>query len=174
MNTAPRTEPRLVTAEDALKQAIILEMNGHEYFLMAARTARSDVARELFQFMAREEEHHLKILKITFQNLMNTGKWELPTEDELKFAFDDPILNHEFLDKLKESYFDSSAINIALTLEEKAFKFYQQAEKNTEDPEGKKLFHWLTDWELEHQERLRRLDDDLREEYWNNSNFWPM
>ncbi|MCF7802033.1 MAG: ferritin family protein [Candidatus Marinimicrobia bacterium] len=172
--TAANRPEKLVTAEDALKQAILLEMNGHEYFIMAAKMARSEAARELFEFMAKEEEHHLKVLKITFKNLMDSGKWELPTEEELKFAFDDPILNQDFLDKLKDSYFDSSAINVALTLEEKAFKFYQEAEKNTEDPEGKKLFRWLTEWEMEHHERFRKLDDELREEYWNNSNFWPM
>ena len=46
---------KLVTAEDALKQAILLEMNGHEYFIMAANSARSKPARELFEFMAAEE-----------------------------------------------------------------------------------------------------------------------
>lgn len=165
---------KLVTAEDALKQAMLLEMNGHEYFVMAAKMARSESARELFEFMALEEEHHLKILKITFNNLIKNGKWELPTKEDMVFAFDNPILNHEFLDKLKESYIDSSAISIALTLEEKAFKFYQEAEKQTTDPEGKKLFRWLTEWEMEHHERLRGLDEELREEFWGNSNFWPM
>ena len=173
MTQGNRSE-KLVTAEDALKQAILLEMNGREYFLMAAKTARSDAAKELFEFMAHEEEHHLKVLQITFKNLLDKGKWELPTEDELHFAFDNPILNHEFLDKLKDSYFDSSAISVALTLEEKAFKFYQAAEKNTDDPDGKQLFHWLTEWEMDHHERLRSLDEELREEAWNNANFWPM
>ena len=165
---------KLVTAEDALKQAILLEMNGHEYFIMAANSARSKPARELFEFMAAEENHHLKVLKITFNNLLKNGKWELPTKEELNFAFDNPILNHEFMDRLKESYFDSSAISIALTLEEKAFKFYQEAERQTDDPEGKKLFRWLTEWEMEHHERLRGLDEEMREEFWSNSNFWPM
>jgi rubrerythrin len=51
------------SVQDVLKRAILLEMNGKEFFAMAAKTATSKVAKELFEHMVKEEEHHLKILQ---------------------------------------------------------------------------------------------------------------
>ena len=141
---------------------------------MAARTASSAVAKELFEHMVKEEEHHLHILEITFRRHLKDGKVVLPTEKELEFGFKDPILDKSFLAELKNSQFDSSAISIALTLEERAFKFYQKEEAEATDPDIKKLFTWLADWELDHHRKLMELEEDFREEVWNDSNFWPM
>jgi rubrerythrin len=159
---------------DVLKHAMLLEMQGKEFFQMASRTATSPVARELFEHMVKEEEHHLHILQITFKKYIDEGKVELPPEDEMNLKFDDPVLDKDFLMELKNSHFDSSAINIALTLEDRAFKFYQNAERETEDAEIKRLFRWLTDWELDHHRKLLALDEEFRQEVWNDSNFWPM
>jgi rubrerythrin len=160
--------------QDVLKRAILLEMNGKEFFSMAAKTASSQVAKELFEHMVKEEEHHLHILEITFKRHLEQGEVVLPSEAELEFGFKDPILDKSFLLELKNSQFDSSAISIALTLEERAFKFYQKEEAEATDPDIKKLFTWLADWELEHHQKLMELDEDYRQEVWNDSNFWPM
>jgi rubrerythrin len=162
------------TVQDVLKRAILLEMNGKEFFAMAAKTSTSPVARQLFKHMVREEEHHLHILQLTFKRHLDEGKVILPSEEELAFGFQDPILDKSFLDELRNSNFDSSAISIALTLEERAFKFYQREEQAATDPEIKKLFSWLTDWEIDHHRKLLELEEDFREEVWNDSNFWPM
>jgi hypothetical protein len=31
----------------------------------------------------------------------------------------------------------------------------------------------LADWEKGHQELLKRLDDELKEDIWNDNGFWP-
>jgi len=160
--------------QDVLKRAMLLEMNGKEFFNMAARTASSDVARELFEHMVKEEAHHLHILEITFKRHLEEGKVILPSEEELEFGFKDPVLDKSFLMELKNSQFDSSAISIALTLEERAFKFYQKEEAAATDPDIKQLFTWLADWELDHHRKLMELEEDYRQEVWNDSNFWPM
>lgn len=160
--------------QDVLKRAILLEMNGKEFFTMAAKTASSEVAKELFEHMVKEEEHHLHILEITFKRHLEEGKVILPSEEELDFGFKDPIIDKSFLVELKNSQFDSSAISIALTLEERAFKFYQKEEAAATDPDIKKLFTWLADWELDHHQKLMDLEADYREEVWNDSSFWPM
>ncbi len=162
------------SVQDVLKRAILLEMNGKEFFNMAAKTATSAVARELFEHMEKEEEHHLHILQLTFKRHLDEGKVVLPSKEELQFGFKDPIIDKSFLMELRNSDFDSSAISIALTLEERAFKFYQKEEKLATDPDIKKLFTWLTDWEIDHHQKLMALEEDFREEVWNDSNFWPM
>jgi len=172
MNASERSS-EFKSVQDVLKRAILLEMNGKEFFSMAAKTATSAVAREIFEHMVKEEEHHLQLLQITFKNLMDEGKVVLPTEEELAFGFKDPIIDKSFLMELRNSAFDSSAISIALTLEEKAFKFYQKEEQLATDPEIKKLFTWLTDWEIDHHRKLMALEEDFREQVWNDSNFWP-
>ncbi|MEA3287842.1 MAG: ferritin family protein [Candidatus Marinimicrobia bacterium] len=173
MNVAERSS-EFKSVQDVLKRAMLLEMNGKEFFKMAAKTATSPVAKELFEHMAKEEEHHLHILKLTFNRHLDEGKVILPSEEELAFGFQDPIIDKSFLMELRNSAFDSSAISIALTLEERAFKFYQKEEQTATDPDIKKLFTWLTDWEIDHHRKLMELEEDFREEVWNDSNFWPM
>lgn len=172
--TANQESTAFKSAADVLKRAMLLEMNGREFFRMAAKTASSQVAKELFEHMAKEEEHHLHILEITFKRLIDEGKVVLPTEDELAFGFQDPIIDDSFLADLRNSKFDSSAISIALTLEEKAFKFYQKEEQAATDPEIKQLCNWLIDWEMDHHRKLMALDEDFRQDVWNDANFWPM
>ena len=161
------------SVQDVLKRAMLLEMNGKEFFAMAAKTATSAVARELFEHMVKEETHHLHILQLTFKRHLEEGKVVLPSEAELEFGFKDPIIDKSFLMELRNSDFDSSAISIALTLEERAFKFYQKEEQVATDPEIKQLFTWLTDWEIDHHQKLMALEEDFRQEVWNDSNFWP-
>ena len=173
MNTAEKSS-EFKSVQDVLKRAILLEMNGKEFFAMAAKTATSAVAKELFEHMVKEEAHHLKILQLTFKRHLDEGKVILPTEEELQFGFKDPIIDKSFLLELRNSDFDSSAISIALTLEERAFKFYQKEEQAATDPDIKKLFTWLTDWEIDHHQKLMALEEDFRQEVWNDSNFWPM
>ena len=162
------------SVQDVLKRAILLEMNGLEFFSMAAKMATSPVAKELFEHMVKEEEHHLHILQLTFKRHLDEGKVVLPSEAELQFGFQDTIIDRSFLEELRNNDFDSSAISIALTLEERAFKFYQQEEQLATDPEIKKLFTWLTDWEIDHHQKFMALEEDFRQEVWNDSNFWPM
>lgn len=173
MNTVEKTS-EFKSVQDVLKRAILLEMNGKEFFAMAAKTATSAVARELFEHMVKEEQHHLHILQLTFKRHLEEGKVVLPSEKELEFGFKDPIIDKSFLMELRNSDFDSSAISIALTLEERAFKFYQKEEQAATDPEIKTLFTWLTDWEIDHHQKLMALEEDFRQEVWNDSNFWPM
>lgn len=173
MNPSQKTS-EFKSVQDVLKRAILLEMNGKEFFTMAAKTASSPVAKELFEHMVKEEEHHLHILQLTFRRHLEEGKVVLPNEEELEFGFQDPIIDKSFLIELRNSQFDSSAISIALTLEERAFKFYQKEEQAATDPEIKKLFTWLTDWEIDHHRKLLALEEDFREDVWNDSNFWPM
>ena len=161
------------SVQDVLKRAMLLEMNGKEFFAMAAKTATSAVARELFEHMVKEETHHLHILQLTFKRHREEGKVVLPSEAELELGFKDPIIDKSFLMELRNSDFDSSAISIALTLEERAFKFYQKEEQVATDPEIKQLFTWLTDWEIDHHQKLMALEEDFRQEVWNDSNFWP-
>ena len=48
MNTAAKSS-EFKSVQDVLKRAILLEMNGKEFFAMAAKTATSPVAKELFE-----------------------------------------------------------------------------------------------------------------------------
>ena len=73
------------SVQDVLKRAILLEMNGREFFSMAAKMATSPVAKELFEHMVKEEEHHLHILQLTFKRHLDEGKVVLPSEAELQF-----------------------------------------------------------------------------------------
>ena len=41
------------------------------------------------------------------------------------------------------------------------------------DPNEKALYKWLAEWEEQHLYFLSEIDKELREQIWNDSNFWP-
>jgi rubrerythrin len=52
-------------------------------------------------------------------------------------------------------------------------KFIQHKQKPLHDPNEKKLFNWLADWEKGHLKILNDLDNDLKEKIWYDNQFWP-
>ena len=41
------------------------------------------------------------------------------------------------------------------------------------DPAERDLYQWLADWERGHQRFLARINQELLEEIWQDSGFWP-
>ena len=41
------------------------------------------------------------------------------------------------------------------------------------DPNEKEMYQMLADWERTHFHLLHKLDEDLKEQVWQDNNFWP-
>ena len=58
-------------------------------------------------------------------------------------------------------------------MEERAIALYSRRSDEAQDPEEKKLYRWLADWEKELLDFLAAIDAELKERIWNDSGFWP-
>ena len=152
-----------------VKEAIALEKHGYNFYKMASENANSEVIKDLFEQFAKEEVEHMKILEKQYKTLLETGKW-ISIDKSDTFQAKDIIRD---LEKEKVN-FDITAVYIAMNLEEKAEKYYRGKIEKVEDEEGKKILKWLADWEKGHLEHFHKLNDTMKEDYWYDSNFWPL
>jgi rubrerythrin len=163
------------SAVDILKTAILLERRGKAFYTTAARQSESEAARKIFTMMAEEEDEHINFLSKQFSELQKTGKFSVNDVEE---PADDTevvmILTEQVKKEISAAGFEAAAISAAIDFENRAIAVYQGRADEATDPNEKDMYQMLADWERTHHHLLHRLNEDLKEQIWNDNNFWPM
>ncbi|GAB63373.1 MAG: DUF2202 domain-containing protein [Candidatus Jettenia sp.] len=68
---------------EAVKLAITIEENGIKFYEQAAKDAHDRREKDVYHFLASEEEIHCTILKNTLEYLENTELWEAENEGRM-------------------------------------------------------------------------------------------
>lgn len=162
------------SAEDILKTAILLERRGKAFYTTAARQSESEAVREIFTIMAEEEDVHIEHLSRQFAEYEKSGKF---TRNAVTGAADDTeavmILSEQVKKEISAAGFEAAAISAAIDFENRAVEVYQKRADEATDPNEKEMYQSLADWERTHHRLLFKLNEDLKEQVWNDSNFWP-
>lgn len=160
---------------DILKEAILLEKRGKAFYSTAAAQSRSAAARKIFTMMAEEEDEHIKFLSRQFKSYTQDKKFVKPDEYE-----EDPneetvlrILSDDIKKEISAASFEAAAISAAMDFETRAVKIYSDRAEEATDPMEKETYRMLAEWESGHHKLLHRLNEDLKEQVWNDNNFWP-
>lgn len=162
------------TAEDILKEAILLEMKGKAFYTNVAENSDSPAAKEIFEMMAKEEDEHIAFLSKQFQNYKKTQKFIKPeayqdhSEEEVALK----VLTEQLKKETNAASFEAAAISSAIDFETRAVKIYSERAEEAIDPLEKELYSMLADWESGHQKALHEMDEVLKEEIWNDNKFW--
>jgi rubrerythrin len=159
---------------DILKMAILMEKRGFAFYTKVAEQATDPEIKDIFSTMAAEETTHVKFLSDQFLNLEKTQKFEsvnLPAVAADRIA--NMILSDEVKQKINAAGFEAAAISAAIDMEKNAIEVYSQQAASSTDPNEKKLFSWLADWEKGHLKVLNDLDNELKEKIWFDNQFWP-
>lgn len=159
---------------DILKQAILLERRGYEFYKKVADQAENPQVQAFFNDLAQEEVAHIKILSAQFKAFNKTGSFEvglLNGQEECNICND--VLNKEIKDKISAASFEASAITAAISMEKRAVDLYSKQAENTQDIEEKKMYTWLADFERKHLDNLMAIDQDLYDSVWEDNSFWP-
>jgi rubrerythrin len=159
-------------ALDILKNAILLEKRGKAFYRTAAGQATNPDVKDFFETMAAEEAQHVRLLSDQFKTFKETGAFKAPDTSQTG-AISQSVLTPEVKARIAAADFEAAAISAAMLMEEHAIALYAGRGDNTQDPEEKKLYRWLADWEKEHLEFLAAIDAELKERIWNDSGFWP-
>jgi rubrerythrin len=164
-------------ALEALKNALLLERRGKAFYTLAAREARDEAVRDLFQMLADEEQRHIQALSEQFPAVA-AGR-------PLSFAApgDGPqgqapsvarrVLDADLRRRIASADFEAAAVSAAMAMEERALRLYAQRAEESGDPGEKALYRWLSQWESGHLEALAAIDRSLTEKVWSDNNFWP-
>lgn len=161
------------TAEDILKEAILLEMRGKAFYSNVASKTESKSAKKIFEQMASEEEEHIAFLSRQFQNFAKNHVF-LGIEDVEETADDEAamsILTEELRKEISAASFEAAAISSAIDFEDRAVKLYSGRAKEATDPNEIKLYEMLARWEEGHAKALHQLNEALKEDIWNDNNF---
>jgi rubrerythrin len=163
------------TRLNILKQALLLEKRGYVFYRTAAEQSKDPIVKEFFIMMAEEEKSHIEALTTQFKALKENEKFtavQLQHSNVSHVAT--RVLNKETQNRIASADFEAAAISAAILMEEKAIKFYSEQAQNTDDPEEKKLYNWLFEWEGTHLRFLIEIDKKLTESIWTDSSFWPL
>ena len=125
--------------------------------------------------MAEEEDEHIAFLSTQFAEYRKNGKFsgndvEEPADDTEAVM----ILTAQVKKEISAAGYEAAAISAAIDFENRAIEVYQGRADETTDPNEKKMYQMLADWERTHHHLLHKLNEDLKEQIWNDNNFWPM
>ncbi|BBO92429.1 ferritin-like domain-containing protein [Desulfosarcina ovata] len=157
---------------DILKNAILLEKRGKAFYRMAAGQSTNADVKAFFETMADEEVQHVKILSDQYKAFRETGKFRAP-ETASTGTISRNVLTPEVKARIAAADFEAAAISAAMLMEERSIALYSGRGQSAQDPEEKKLYRWLAEWEKEHLEFLAAIDAELKERIWNDNGFWP-
>ncbi|HQO50731.1 MAG TPA: ferritin family protein [Bacteroidales bacterium] len=161
-------------AVNILKTAILLERRGKAFYTQVARQSESKSARKIFEMMAEEEDAHIDFLSRQFVHYEKTHEF-LQVEEHNEVDDSDAvlILSEEIKKEISAASFEAAAISAAIDFENRAIAIYSERADQATDLNEKALYKMLADWEKGHHHLLHRLNEDLKEQIWNDNNFWP-
>lgn len=160
-------------AIEILKSAMLLEMRGKAFYRSAASQSSNPAIKQFFEIMAEEEDYHIKILSDQYRAFRESGKFTAAAYAKASPAMATAVLNEAIREKIQSAGFESAAIQAAMAMEERAVKLYADRARETAEPEERKLYEWLSDWEKGHLTLLMDMDRELTEKIWNDNQFWP-
>jgi rubrerythrin len=163
----------MITKElEIIRQAILNETEGYDFYAMAAAKSGAGEAGEAFRQLASEELKHIDWLKDLYLELKkdSSGSFEWTSMEEPP---DSPEIFSWKNAGLEKGSLAVSVLGIGIQLERAAIEFYEKAGRETTIPAAKKLFDVLIKWEYQHLSQFQQDYDMLREEWWERQGFSP-
>jgi rubrerythrin len=162
------------SAEDILKEAILLETRGKLFYKNVAEKCDSPSAKKIFEMMSKEEDEHIRFLREQFINYTQKHSFlkpEAPEENPEETVILN-VLTEKIKKEITAASFEAAAISSAIDFEENAVKLYKSRAEEATDPNEKELYSILAAWEGEHSRLLVEIDNTLKEDIWYDNQFW--
>ncbi|MGA1790307.1 MAG: ferritin-like domain-containing protein [bacterium] len=149
------------SASEITQMGVQIEKNGRDFYTVLAKSSKKDEVKDVFQFLAKEEERHIKLFS---EILSGFEKYE-PSDaypDEyfayLKSLSDTYIFTKENTGReIAQSVEDDiEAIDLGIGFEKDSILFYMEM-KNMVWKEGKKIVDQLIEEERSHLRKLSEI-----------------
>ncbi len=154
-----------------IKQAILNEIEGYEFYKMAAAQSGTDDSKKAFLELANEELKHADYLQELFDKVKTSS------EDDFKLSFLADAPSPKIFDwkKVDDKYTSLavSVFGIGIQMERSSIDFYEDAKQKTKFEEAKKLYDLLIKWEKVHLDQFIKQYNIYKEVWWNEQEFAP-
>jgi len=154
-----------------IKQAIINEIEGYEFYNMASSNSNSTEVKDAFLELAQEEMQHVVWLKDLFSKIKDNNMMEFQLA-LIPEPASPAIFKWENIDR-KDAGIAVSAFGIGIQMEKASIEYYLKAARETEIKEAKELFNILVKWEKVHLDKFSLQYEELREEWWSEQGYAP-
>lgn len=151
---------------EVIRAAMEVEKKGHRFYSTMAERATSDMAKEIFSWLAQDEVQHLKTLEDLVPKYEDGAFWE--SEEEFlpylrRFSDQEIFPSPARLESvLKQEDSDLKALEMAIEAEEKFAEYFHKAAANARTTEGKEAFTWLAAEEDRHAAVLIERRDKIK------------
>ena len=171
------SRPKESAVVKGLKQALRNEIDGAEFYRMAAGSARRDAVRQMFRFLMEEEERHREAILNQMQRMAEGKPMRFERSAAAKRAiakFRSPLYTEDLVKVSRQVEGEVAALSIGMTLEKRAIAQFVALRKTVAgDDRAEKVFADLVAWEQDHLDLLTRQYDQMREMFWEEARFWP-
>lgn len=139
-----------------LELAMERERGGREFYLKAAASASDGKGKQMFEWLAREEERHLNLLTRQRDSLVSSGSW---LRSQAGVA-EEPLTKSEFpqisevMGKVQAAAGELDALKVGIQAEKDSVALYSQAPQIADRPEAKAMFQRLVKEEQGHLDLL--------------------
>ena len=141
-------------SEAALKLAIEMEEDGKKFYLKSAATAKSTLAKKIFEELAEQENYHIIMAKKIYAELEGDRpfkRWVSPVHGAEKL---EKVFQESLIEKAKASDDDLAALRFGQEIEEKSITYYEKMAGEAESPFEKRFYMALSYEERGHYLRL--------------------
>ncbi len=154
-----------------IKQAILNEIEGYEFYKMAGKQAQNTDVKKSFERLAEEELKHVEWLKQLFES-MSSDQADTNLLESLPNPPTAGIFKWDSLDR-DNAGIAVSVFGIGMQMEEASVEFYKDAANKTGLGEAKKLYKLLAQWEQVHFEQFAKEYESLRKDWWSYQGYAP-
>jgi rubrerythrin len=147
--------------QQALQTALAFEKKGKKIYTEAAEKTKNPFVKEVFSYLARQEENHVQELAAFIEKHHPDIKLEGDTQEETKHFF--TMTADKFNEKLKVSKKDLQAYEAGLELERSAYAFYKKELEEAPDEKTRHFFTFLIEQESAHYSLIRNAYDYLKD-----------
>ena len=158
---------------EGLKQAMQAERYGQTFYQLAATNTADRMGKEVFEQLAREEQHHFEFLATHYRSLLDKGVPAAGARLDPHGAItqSSPIFSDSLRARIKGAHFEMSALAVAVQLELNAVTHYREQARTATLAELKSFYQQLADWESSHYHALLGQQQSLQESYWTENGF---
>ena len=155
--------------EDIKSMAIQMEMDGIKFYSDLAAKTLHPMGKTMFKSFIEDEKLHAKRLR----SLLSTQSESIPASEKSTVTPRERLvtifqnMDDELKRKINVNTNDIEAVKLAMGIEEKGIKFYEQAAKESQDKKDSETYRFLAGEEKTHFSILKNTL-----EYLENNELW--
>lgn len=156
---AERENPHFAGTE-IVEIGIQIERNGRDFYAGLVKKLKSEPAKELFKYMAAEEEQHIEDFKKILASVKKYQPYQSYPEEYFAYlramASEQVFVEKEVGEKAREVTAEREAIDVSIGLEKDSILFYQEMKEFLSENDAK-IVDQVIAQEKEHVRKLWNL-----------------